>query len=1248
MNRWRPEKRAHAPPPVPKLNLEALASMKQMLVKGFAIATLALGAWAQSVNTVLPSRPGVLTEPFGVAVDDHQNIYLSDGPTHSIYRFVVSTGELRLLTGTPGEAGSLDGTLKQAHFSDPKDILFARNGLVVADQQNRVIRFINLTSGQVSTLAGAMGQSGATDGPAADARFRLPRGLASDADGNIYISDFRAGSIRKLDTNNVVTTLATGLNGPSGLSVASNGKIYIAERTGNRISVLDPNGTLSAFAGTGGTGSDDALDATEATFNFPEDVLWLGSEFGLMVSDSANHTLRRIYFNETENVFSTETYAGIPESPGLKDGDRKIAQFHTPAGLTPYATGFLIVDQENQAIRQILTSPTPPKINNPQIGWVKIVVDPESGVETAVLEPVTDATFENDVVIAILGDPDVQNHFTVGPAKTNLFQPDPVPDPTLVSPTAPKFINHSSPKNIPPTLSGPLPALSVKAISTGKDPAENRTPSDIVQATFRFEVATPNINSTRTPGALVFTTSTENATMWYTISNTPDAPDPTNGNDGPDDNPNSLGPLKSGDSIPLVLGKEDVIVKVRGFRENYKDSGIAIAEFSPSKFLPNRITFGFEDGEASSDFVASAGQRFYAPVTLSLLPNSVMYGLQFNLTVSPDSGSVTNADYGLSFQSMLAKDPNVAFGSSVGGLPDALHYTTIPPSTVTEYKRIVQNFTNVIIGSGQTNTNVISITNNIPVVESLVFTNLTENLLGVGWLERFGGTNLYNTKAQTLISYSIPHDNVFLSGGGKVVPGSFSFVVPNKATLGATYTIKIGRPSATADGVSQDIFLQAPYEDDISPLKAIQKVTVGNRPYIVGDVAPFRWFNAGDFGDTNILNNDLIQIMEAVAYGWNLPPEGSDFEDAMDSCCVDTNGNDLSGTLVFRDGNDPTINQIAFGDGKLNVADIWLSFRRSLDPSLNWYARYWSNGVRQAVIVSNVFHGDSTLAALPKKGLSTRDVAISDTPPSLSLQLGGAETLPGGMVQLPLIADITGDLPIRALSFNAVITTLDGQVSLTEPVEFIPSPDLGSPTFHFESSERFSGVWLDTSRPGVSGDSQIGLIQIKVPTNATIASAYQVHLDRVSASPNGIFIFPQTTRDAYITMKNRAPVAWTDEITDDWRVQYFGSTLNAQSAPDADPDGDGLSNLAEFRAGTSPIDAADALRLQVVISTAGGVKLRWSSVSGKRYVIETCGDLGSKAAWSSLADPVDGTGQVLESARPLDAAHQFYRVRLAQ
>jgi hypothetical protein len=37
------------------------------------------------------------------------------------------------------------------------------------------------------------------------------------------------------------------------------------------------------------------------------------------------------------------------------------------------------------------------------------------------------------------------------------------------------------------------------------------------------------------------------------------------------------------------------------------------------------------------------------------------------------------------------------------------------------------------------------------------------------------------------------------------------------------------------------------------------------------------------------------------------------------------------------DGNDTNINQMAFGDGVLDVCDVYVTFRRSLDPSLTWF-----------------------------------------------------------------------------------------------------------------------------------------------------------------------------------------------------------------------------------------------------------------------------------------------------------------------
>src|SRR6185295_13968530 len=113
-------------------------------------------------------------------------------------------------------------------------------------------------------------------------------------------------------------------------------------------------------------------------------------------------------------------------------------------------------------------------------------------------------------------------------------------------------------------------------------------------------------------------------------------------------------------------------------------------------------------------------------------------------------------------------------------------------------------------------------------------------------------------------------------------------------------------------------------------------------------------------------NADVMQVFQSAVYLLNRPLPGSDFFDAMDSCGATyiDNGNgylEFNTTLVGNtfalnalfDGDDTTINQIAFGDNSLDVCDVYVTFRRSLDPSLAWFRRFWTNGVRAAEIVGN-------------------------------------------------------------------------------------------------------------------------------------------------------------------------------------------------------------------------------------------------------------------------------------------------------
>jgi hypothetical protein len=79
-------------------------------------------------------------------------------------------------------------------------------------------------------------------------------------------------------------------------------------------------------------------------------------------------------------------------------------------------------------------------------------------------------------------------------------------------------------------------------------------------------------------------------------------------------------------------------------------------------------------------------------------------------------------------------------------------------------------------------------------------------------------------------------------------------------------------------------------------------------------------------------------------------------------------------------------------------------------------------------------------------------------------------------------------------------------------------------------------------------------------------------------------------------------------LPDWWELQYFGHLTGTD--PNADPDHDGMSNLAEWIAGTNPTNAASCLRVILLSATnANAVVLGWTSVAGKTYWVERATNL---------------------------------------
>ncbi|MEU5237791.1 NHL domain-containing thioredoxin family protein [Streptomyces lydicus] len=197
--------------------------------------------WWQGSPTSGPAREVALSSPWDLAWWQDR-LWIAMAGVHQLWTYDPATGTVGVAAGTTNE-GLVDGPAAEAWFAQPSGLAAAGDRLWVADSETSAVRWVERAGGGdgyvVRTAVGTgLFDFGHRDGPADQALLQHPLGVTALPDGSVAVADTYNHALRRYDpASGEVTTLATDLREPSAAVLAED-DIVVVESARHRLTRL--------------------------------------------------------------------------------------------------------------------------------------------------------------------------------------------------------------------------------------------------------------------------------------------------------------------------------------------------------------------------------------------------------------------------------------------------------------------------------------------------------------------------------------------------------------------------------------------------------------------------------------------------------------------------------------------------------------------------------------------------------------------------------------------------------------------------------------------------------------------------------------------------------------------------------------------------------------------------------------------------------------------------------------------------